>query len=76
MQGRQITTDDLEEMGQCFCQALGQLKSCLAAHTSGSGGERGGREGEGEGREEEEEEEKLISNSSATERSVCLASYE
>ena len=37
LQGRQITTGDLEEMGGCFCQALSHLQRCLAVYQEAVG---------------------------------------
>jgi hypothetical protein len=71
--GRQITTGDLEEMGQCFCMALAQLKSSLLEHQKGMVEEE---EEDEEGKEkdeekEEEEEDEGESKSSSSGRFVC-----
>ena len=41
MQGRQIATADLEEMGTCFCLALCQLQACLSEQQSRLSGDDG-----------------------------------
>ena len=54
VQGRQISTGDLEEMGRCFCQALDQLKGALSEQEvsreqEGGEGGKGGAKMRGKG---------------------------